>query len=92
MSEELSKAKNELDESKKTAADLATRLEKMVDECGALQSAKEELGKKSEESAGQIQEELKLAKEKAENAERQLELAQEQISTLREENEASNLT
>ena len=87
--EELSKLRNELGESKSTAADLAARLEKMVDECGSLQSQNTELGKKSEESSAQVHEELAQAKEKAENAEKQLELAHEQIACLRNENEAS---
>jgi len=87
--EEISKLRNELGESKSTAADLASRLEKMVDECGSLQSQNTELGKKSEQSSAQVLQELHDAKEKAENAEKQLELAHEQIASLRNENEAS---
>ena len=87
--EEISKLRNELGESKSTAADLASRLEKMVDECGSLQSQNTELGKKSEQSSAQVLQELRDAKEKAENAEKQLELAHEQIASLRNENEAS---
>ncbi|CBY19245.1 unnamed protein product [Oikopleura dioica] len=87
--EEISKIRNELGESKSTAADLASRLEKMVDECGSLQSQNTELGKKSEQSSAQVLQELRDAKQKAENAEKQLELAHEQIASLRNENEAS---